>query len=212
MSRWRWTRWPSGTPPRATTSSGATSNASSRWSFDGLRMIGRHERVWMIRDGDCSIIGRKDHIRTEMWRFLRTMPSKPLQGRLESSVSDRRKSRPAWLEDEPNISLISEMAYKRVGFRIPPSWPSGARPVPGLCQAGGRHPGLHGDGSLRVANRKPWPAGNSLDPGDPQGRAFLHTTLLESAVKPVFSEAWTAENRISNRIFHTPQNMVESGG
>jgi hypothetical protein len=29
-------------------------------------------RVWMYRDGDCWIIGRKDYVRTEMWRFLRT--------------------------------------------------------------------------------------------------------------------------------------------
>lgn len=38
--------------------------------------IDEYERVWMYRDGDCSIIGRKDCVRTEMWRFLRTMLSK----------------------------------------------------------------------------------------------------------------------------------------
>jgi hypothetical protein len=38
--------------------------------------VDEHERVWMYRDGDCSIIGRKDYIRTEMWRFLRTMLAK----------------------------------------------------------------------------------------------------------------------------------------
>ena len=31
-----------------------------------------YERVWMYKDGDCHIIGRKDYVRTEMWRFLRT--------------------------------------------------------------------------------------------------------------------------------------------
>lgn len=40
--------------------------------------LDEHDRVWMIRDGDCHIIGRKDYVRSEMWRFLRTMLSKPL--------------------------------------------------------------------------------------------------------------------------------------
>lgn len=38
--------------------------------------VDEHDRVWMIRDGDCHIIGRKDYVRTEMWRFLRTMLAK----------------------------------------------------------------------------------------------------------------------------------------
>jgi hypothetical protein len=38
--------------------------------------VDEYDRVWMYRDGDCHIIGRKDYIRTEMWRFLRTMLSK----------------------------------------------------------------------------------------------------------------------------------------
>jgi hypothetical protein len=41
-------------------------------------MVGRYDRVWMCRDGDCQIIGRKNYIRTEMWRFLRELLSKPL--------------------------------------------------------------------------------------------------------------------------------------
>jgi hypothetical protein len=40
--------------------------------------VDEYERVWMIRDGDCHIIGRKDYIRTEMWRFLRVLLAKPL--------------------------------------------------------------------------------------------------------------------------------------
>lgn len=40
--------------------------------------LDEHGRVWMVRDGDCSIIGRKDYIRMEMWRFLRVLLSKPL--------------------------------------------------------------------------------------------------------------------------------------
>jgi hypothetical protein len=40
--------------------------------------LDEHDRVWMIRNGDCHIIGRKDYIRTEMWRFLRVLLSKPL--------------------------------------------------------------------------------------------------------------------------------------
>ena len=39
--------------------------------------VDEYDRVWMYRDGDCSIIGRKNYIRTQMWRFLRTMLSKP---------------------------------------------------------------------------------------------------------------------------------------
>lgn len=35
--------------------------------------LDEHDRVWMIRDGDCHIIGRKDYIRKEMWRFLRVL-------------------------------------------------------------------------------------------------------------------------------------------
>lgn len=34
--------------------------------------LDEYDRVWMYRDGDAHIIGRKDYIRTEMWRFLRT--------------------------------------------------------------------------------------------------------------------------------------------
>jgi hypothetical protein len=40
--------------------------------------VDEYDRVWMVRDGDCSIIGRKDYIRTEMWRFLRVLLAKPL--------------------------------------------------------------------------------------------------------------------------------------
>jgi len=38
--------------------------------------LDEHGRVWMYRDGDCQIIGRKDYVRTEMWRFLRTTLAK----------------------------------------------------------------------------------------------------------------------------------------
>lgn len=40
--------------------------------------VDEHDRVWMYRDGDCQIIGRKNYVRTEMWRFLRVLLSKPL--------------------------------------------------------------------------------------------------------------------------------------
>ncbi len=36
-----------------------------------------YDRVWMHLDGDCQIIGRRDYIRTEMWRFIRVMLAKP---------------------------------------------------------------------------------------------------------------------------------------
>ena len=32
--------------------------------------LDEHGRVWMIREGDCHIIGRRDAVRLEMWRFL----------------------------------------------------------------------------------------------------------------------------------------------
>ncbi|HEX8511714.1 MAG TPA: hypothetical protein VF688_01265 [Allosphingosinicella sp.] len=38
--------------------------------------LDEYERVWMYRDGDAHIIGRKDYVRTEMWRFLRTTLAK----------------------------------------------------------------------------------------------------------------------------------------
>ncbi|HEX8466871.1 MAG TPA: hypothetical protein VF620_03585 [Allosphingosinicella sp.] len=38
--------------------------------------VDEYERIWMYRDGDCSIIDRKDYVRTEMWRFLRDHLSK----------------------------------------------------------------------------------------------------------------------------------------
>jgi hypothetical protein len=41
--------------------------------------VDEYDRVWMVRDGDCSIVGRKDYIRTEMGRFLRVLLAKPLQ-------------------------------------------------------------------------------------------------------------------------------------
>lgn len=40
--------------------------------------VDEHGRVWMIRDGDCHIIGRRDYVRTEMWRFLRVLLVRPL--------------------------------------------------------------------------------------------------------------------------------------
>ena len=39
--------------------------------------VDEYDRVWMYKDGDCHIIGRKNYIRTEMWRFLRVLLSKP---------------------------------------------------------------------------------------------------------------------------------------
>jgi len=35
--------------------------------------LDEHGRVWMIREGDCHIIGRKEAVRAEMWRFLRVL-------------------------------------------------------------------------------------------------------------------------------------------
>jgi len=35
--------------------------------------LDEHGRVWMIREGGCHMIGRKDAVRAEMWRFLRVL-------------------------------------------------------------------------------------------------------------------------------------------
>jgi hypothetical protein len=35
--------------------------------------LDEHGRVWIIFEGDCHIIGRKDAVRREMWRFLRVL-------------------------------------------------------------------------------------------------------------------------------------------
>ena len=35
--------------------------------------LDEHERVWMIREGDCYILGRKNAVCAEMRRFLRTV-------------------------------------------------------------------------------------------------------------------------------------------
>ena len=35
--------------------------------------LDEHGRVWIILEGDCHIIGRKEAVRKEMWRFLRVL-------------------------------------------------------------------------------------------------------------------------------------------
>jgi hypothetical protein len=35
--------------------------------------LDEHGRVWMIREGDCHIIGRRNAVRAEMRCFLRTI-------------------------------------------------------------------------------------------------------------------------------------------
>lgn len=35
--------------------------------------LDEHDRVWMIREGDCYILGRKDPVCVEMRQFLRTI-------------------------------------------------------------------------------------------------------------------------------------------
>jgi hypothetical protein len=46
--------------------------------------------AWMCKDGDCRIVGRKDYVRTEMWRFLRTTLSKQILGRGTAERPDCR--------------------------------------------------------------------------------------------------------------------------
>jgi hypothetical protein len=35
--------------------------------------LDEHDRVWIYLDGDCHIIGRREAVRREMWRFLRVL-------------------------------------------------------------------------------------------------------------------------------------------
>jgi hypothetical protein len=42
--------------------------------------LDEHGRVWMIREGDCHILGRRDSVRDEMWRFLRGLLLDDLSG------------------------------------------------------------------------------------------------------------------------------------
>ncbi|HEX6374337.1 MAG TPA: hypothetical protein VFZ91_01305 [Allosphingosinicella sp.] len=35
--------------------------------------LDEHGRVWIILEGDCHIIGRKEAVRKEIWRFLRVL-------------------------------------------------------------------------------------------------------------------------------------------
>ncbi|HEX6376896.1 MAG TPA: hypothetical protein VFZ91_14385 [Allosphingosinicella sp.] len=35
--------------------------------------LDEHGRVWIILEGDCHIIGRREAVRREMWRFLRIL-------------------------------------------------------------------------------------------------------------------------------------------
>jgi hypothetical protein len=58
--------------------------------------VDEYDRVWIYRDGDCTIIGRKDYIRTEMWRFLRVLLSKPFQ-----------RHRPRYPPPAPHIGSIT---------------------------------------------------------------------------------------------------------
>jgi hypothetical protein len=54
-------------PAAAINDNGPRSDVECEFELD------EHGRVWIIRDGDCHIIGRKDYIRKEMWRFLRVL-------------------------------------------------------------------------------------------------------------------------------------------
>lgn len=57
-------------PEAAVNDNGFRSDVECEFDLD------EHGRVWMYRDGDAHLIGRKDYIRTEMWRFLRTILSR----------------------------------------------------------------------------------------------------------------------------------------
>jgi hypothetical protein len=54
-------------------SRGETQVLDLRTNVDLDFELDEHGRVWMIREGDCHIIGRRDAVCAEMRRFLRTV-------------------------------------------------------------------------------------------------------------------------------------------
>jgi hypothetical protein len=54
-------------------SRGETQTLDLRTDVDLDFELDEHGRVWMIREGDCHIIGRRDAVCTEMRRFLRSV-------------------------------------------------------------------------------------------------------------------------------------------
>jgi hypothetical protein len=52
-------------------SDGETREPDLRTDIDLDFELDEHDRVWMIREGDCHIIGRRDAVCAEMRRFLR---------------------------------------------------------------------------------------------------------------------------------------------
>lgn len=54
-------------------SRGETQMLDFRTDIDLDFELDEHGRVWMIREGDCHIIGRRDAVCAEMRRFLRTI-------------------------------------------------------------------------------------------------------------------------------------------
>lgn len=51
----------------------ATNDNSPGGAVDLEFHLDEHARVWMILEGDCYILGGKDEVRREMWRFLRLL-------------------------------------------------------------------------------------------------------------------------------------------
>lgn len=49
----------------------ASDNKDMRTDVELDFELDEHDRVWMIREGDCHIIGRKNSVCAEMRRFLR---------------------------------------------------------------------------------------------------------------------------------------------
>jgi hypothetical protein len=52
---------------------GAVNDNPPRTDVECEFVLDEHDRVWLILDGDCRIIGRKEYVRREMWRFLRVL-------------------------------------------------------------------------------------------------------------------------------------------
>ncbi|HEU0099140.1 MAG TPA: hypothetical protein VFQ67_10230 [Allosphingosinicella sp.] len=58
MAGWRWRRI------RAGRRDDRNYRSDVEWEFE----VDEYDRVWMYRDGDCQIVGRKNYVRTEMRR------------------------------------------------------------------------------------------------------------------------------------------------
>jgi len=51
----------------------ATNDNAPRSDVECDFELDEHGRVWIVLEGDCHMIGRKEAVRKSMWRFLRVL-------------------------------------------------------------------------------------------------------------------------------------------